>query len=333
MKFLKYSIAVLVMIVYVSCVNKETDNSKQDKISTDQLVKDSEALIQENSKDNLKDEVNEAESSLISETKPNKEPYIHYLESKMVSPRLEYYRKDIENTTSRDWPSELWAILDGDKEIQIPYPKEHANDIRMYALGDINGNGFEEVLISVGGMGSCCYPSYTIASFDGESFKLSKTLEWVKDYKITEEDGKTYFEFLLPNPNLHKEKYVYENYNLNLLKNNKAKVYKVIRELTMTDLIVHQRSESKEYLVMDYVKNDSEYLQIAVLPNTYKDVRFALYNPIEKEIILYYNVPDSATSIGISKEEINGYPVLIINKVFKLTKNGRLLNREVGVLD
>src|SRR5699024_10940121 len=133
---------------------------------------------------------------------------------------------------------------------------------------------------------------------------------------------------LLPKPNLHKEKYVYENYNLNLLKNNKAKVYKVIRELTMKDLIAHQRSESKEYLVMDYVKNDSEYLQIAVLSNTYKDVRFALYNPIEKEKILYYNVPDSATSIGISEEEINGYPVLIINKVFKLTKNGKLLNKE-----
>lgn len=330
MKFLKYSIVFLVMIVYFSCVNKETNNSKQEKTSTNQLVKDSDTLIQENLKNNLKDE---AESSLNSESKLNKEAYIDYLESKMENPRLEYYRKEIENATFRDWPSELWAILDGDKEIQIPYPKEDANDIQIYALGDINGNGFEEVLISVGGMGSCCYPNYTIASFDGTSFKLSKTLDWVKDYKITEEDGKTYFEFLLPDPILRKEKYVYENYNLKLLTNNKNKVYKVIRELTMSDLIAHERSKSEGNLVMDYVKNDVEHLQIMVLPNTYKDVRFVLYDALEKDKLLVYEVPDFSTSIGISEEEIDGYPALIINKVFKLTKNGRLLNKEVGVLD
>lgn len=253
-----------------------------------------------------------------------------YIISKLDNPRLKYYIVHKKEVSFTDWDTELWAVLDGDKEFQIPYPKGDVEYIRMSTIGDINGNGFEEIIISVGGMGSCCFPNYTIAGFDGSSFKLSRALEWVENYEITEENGKTYFEFLLPQPNLRKEKYVYENYELKPLTTQKAKTYKVTRELTLTEFFEHERSKLEEYLAIDYVKNNSEHLQIIALPETYRSVSFVLYDVLEKEMILSYQAPELSASIGVSEEEVEGYPVLIINNVYRLTKDGKLLNKEVA---
>lgn len=318
MKILRKIILASILLASTACGDIRTQETQtlEDK-SSKELIEENSILEEESTQQISEPEILEQDSDAR-----------EYVISKLDNPRLKYYMLE-KKWVRGEWPSELWAVLDTDKEIQVPYPDEDVDDIRMYALGDINGNGFEEIIISVGGMGSCCLPNYTIASFDGNSFKLSKTMEWVEDYEITEENGKTHFEFLLPEPNLRKEKYVYEDYNLKPLKTQKAKTYKVIRELTITEFFEHERSKSEEYLAMDYVKNDTEHLQIIALPETYKSLRFVLYNPIKDEMLLAFQIPDYASSIGISEEEIDSYPVLIINNVYRLTKDGELLNKEV----
>src|SRR5690625_2445685 len=172
---------------------------------------------------------------------------------------IEYY-----NTKPNEWDQSIIAIIDGDT-LHVPLP-DTPSDLMYSEKGDLNGNGYNDIMVISGTFGSCCYPNYAIASYDGKRFRLSKTLEWIEDYEIESlASGGSLF-------HVHRElnsggavtqidetiTYRYKDYDLEKVEHRKSSYIIADAELTSKDLYdndFNNKTEvyGREYIFMPYV--------------------------------------------------------------------------------
>lgn len=254
-------------------------------------------------------------------------------EKEQVTDRIIYEMVELEDARLNDWSRKIIAIIDKDTlNVPWPHPKK-PSDLIYSDKGDLNGNGYNDILISSGSHGTCCDPNYTIASYDGEKFRLSQTIEWVEDYEIsTLEEGYSLFSVKRTSDTGGKDNqfnetstYEYSMYDLKKITHKESLYIQADVELTTADLYdkdFPERMEmhGKEYIYMPYGKNKKENLKIICSPIGSRSLLGVyLYN---EETSSTLQIISFVGRVGVLPIDHEGYPLLVVNMDEIYTRDG-----------
>lgn len=245
--------------------------------------------------------------------------------------KITYDIIDHYNAKPNEWDQSIIAIIDGDT-LHVPLPAE-PSDLIYSVEGDLNGNGYDDLLVISGTFGTCCHPNYSIASYDGKKFRLSKTLEWIEDYEIEKlADGTSLFR-------VHRElnsgradkqidetiTYLYKEYDLEKTEHRKASYIIADAELLSEDLYdkdFKNQTEvyGREYIYMPYVDTAEENLRIICSPaGSRGNLEVYILNDTTND---YNQIIWGVGRVGVLPIEHEGYPLLVIDMDKIYTKDG-----------
>lgn len=244
--------------------------------------------------------------------------------------KIQYGLVDLHNSDINDWGRMIIAVI-GKDTLEVPYPKAEVGDLTYSTEGDLNSNGYNDLLIISGSLGSCCYPDYTIASFDGNKFRLTQTLEWVMEHEIETFDKHSLITIQRESKSSNvKEQfnetlvYEYKGYALKEVTKKASKHIKADRELTVEN--VYDSSFPKttmynlEVIEMPYVVNEKDSLRILAAAGPGRGLLSVyLFDDHKKQ---HYELAFQASRVGVLPIMHEGYPLLVVNMDEIYTKDG-----------
>ena len=267
-------------------------------------------------------------------TTPTKEELTpsDYYSMSFINPgdKIHYGEVHLLEAGRNDWGKKIIAIIDNDT-IDVPYPHKEPSDLTYSNKGDLNGNGYNDIIIGSGSFGTCCSPNYTIASYDGEKFRLTETIEWVEDYDVKTFDTHSRIavkrEMISPDVNTQFKDttvYEYKNYQLKQIFKISAKNITADRELTTTDIYNKEYPKTdmygKEAIGMPYVVNEKDSLRVLALAGFGRGLLEVYLFDDHKE--QHYRLASEVARVGVLPIKQEGYPLLVINMDEIYTKNG-----------